>query len=127
MIRSKFDEQFWVSNISNMDVSLADLALSIPARKTVNLLDRRHYSFTMEQLKASHTNGSLFNKRGKIKKRVVPPVFETRQMVEVDFNVVVPSRRRSVVQIEHIQYDELDLSDDVFAEQAADFVDENKK
>ena len=127
MTRSRFSEQFWVTNVSNMNVSLADLALSIPARKTVNLLDRRHYSFTKEQLEASETSGSLFKKQSKIKKRKVPPVTETRQMVEVDFNAVVPSRRRSVVQIEHIQYDELELSDDLFAEQTADLTDENKK
>jgi hypothetical protein len=127
MTRSRFSEQFWVTNISNMDVSLADLALSIPARKTVNLLDRRHYSFTIEQLEISHASGSLFAKNKKIKKRKIPPVTETRQMVEVDFNAVVPSRRRSIVKIEHIQYDELELSDDLFAEQTADLTDENKK
>lgn len=127
MVKSRFSEQFWVTNISNMNVSLADLALSIPARKTVNLLDTRHYSFTKEQLEASHTNGSLFKKRSKIKKRKVPPIIETRQMLEVDFNAIVPSRRRSIVQIENIQYEELDLSDDIFAQQVADLTDENKK
>jgi hypothetical protein len=127
MTRSRFSEQFWITNVSNMNVSLADLALSVPARKTINLLDRRHYSFTKEQLEASEASGSLFKKRSKIKKRKVPPITETRQMVEVDFNAVVPSRRRSVVKIEHIQYDELELSDDLFAEQTADLTDENKK
>ncbi len=125
MAKSRFSEQFWVTNISNMNVSLADLALSIPARKTVNLLDARHYSFNREQLVISATTGSLFKKQSKIKIRKVPPVIETRQMLEVDFNAIVPSRRRSIVQIENIQYEELELSDDIFAQQVADFTDEN--
>ncbi len=125
MTKSRFSEQFWVSNISNMNVSLADLALSIPARKTVNLLDNRHYSFTKEQLVASAATGSLFKKQNKIKVRKVPPIIETRQILAIDYNAVVPSRRRSIVQIENIQYEELDLPDDIFAEQSADLTDDN--
>jgi hypothetical protein len=125
MTKSRFSEQFWISNISNMNVSLTDLGLTIPAHKTVNLLDKRHYSFSKDELILSATSGSLFKKNSKLKVRKVPPIIERRQIIEVDFNAVVPSRRRSIVQIENIRYEELDLSDDLFAEQSADLTDEN--
>lgn len=125
MAKSKFSEEFWVTNVSNMNVSLSDLGLSVPARKTVNLLDKRHYSFNKEELVVSAASGSLFKKRTKVVVRKVPPVVEAQKMLEVDFNAVVPSRRRSVVKIEHIQYEELELSDDIFAAQVADLTDEN--
>lgn len=118
------DNEFWVTNVSDRDVSLSDLGLSISARRTVNLLDRRHYSFDRPTLIASKTNGSLYLKRDKIRVRKVPPVFERRQMLEIDYNAHVPTRRKSAVVIVDVHYDELDLSDDKFAEQAADLVDQ---
>lgn len=124
MARSKFSEQFWVSNISNMNVSLTDLGLTVPARRTVNLLDARHYNFNKEELILSATSGSLFKKKNKVVVRKIPPVVEAKKMLEVDFNAIVPSRRRSIVQIEHIRHEELELSDDIFAQQMADLTDE---
>lgn len=123
-IKSQASKQFLVSNISDMNVSLSDLGLTIPARKTVNLLDKRHYSFTEEELTLSATSGSLFKKKAKVVVRKVPPIFETRQLVEVDHNAVVPSRRRSAVQITEERHEELEVSDDIFAEQMADLTDQ---
>lgn len=127
MVKRKFSEQFWIANISNMNVSLGDLGLTVPARRSMNLLDNRHHSFNKEQLLASAATGSLFKKRDKIVIRKVAPIIETRQIVEVDHNATVPSRRRSVVQIEEIHYEELDVTDDVFAAEAADFTDQDYK
>jgi hypothetical protein len=123
-IKSQTSEQFWVSNISDMNVSLSDLGLTIPARKTVNLLDKRHYSFSQEELALSAVSGSIFKKKSKVVVRKVPPVFETRQLLEVDYNALAPSRRRSIVQIREERHEELEVSDDMFAEQMADLTDE---
>lgn len=123
--KSQSSEQFWVSNISNMNVSLSDLGLTIPAHKSVNLLDKRHYSFNKEDLILSATSGSLFKKKSKVVVRKIPPAIEAPKIPEVDHNAIVPSRRRSIIQIEKIQYEELDISDDTFAQQAADLIDQN--
>lgn len=123
MVRSNFSNYFWVSNVSKRDVGLADLGLVIPARKTVNLLDKRHYYLTKDQLIASATSGSLFKKQNLVKVRKVPPYFEPRPKLEIAENAVVPSRRRSAVQVEEIYHEELEISDDAFAEQAADLID----
>ena len=54
-------------DISKKDVTLSDLRVKIPARKGVNLLDQKHFSYTYEQLKESMLNGSIYAKSKYIK------------------------------------------------------------
>lgn len=121
---------FWVSNISKMNVSLTDLGLTIPAGKTVNLLDKKHYSYTREELLVSAATGSLFKKKSKVVVRKVPPQYNPGipgVIKEVAAPGNFPSRRRSIVEVIEKEYEELDLSDDTFAQEAADLVDETNK
>jgi len=120
-------KHFWITNISNKDISLEDLGLTIKAHRSINLLDRRHYSLNTAQLTASAATGSLFKKRDKVVVRKIPPPIERRKLLEVDREAVIPTRRRSTNKVEEVYYEELDISDDTFAEQAADLVDENIK
>lgn len=108
--------QFWITNASIRNVCLSDLRLYVPARKSLNLLDEKHFHYTLEQLLASQINGSLFNKRDKIFVRDVPPI-----------NIILPgiykseqflSRpSRSNVTIEEKNYEELNFSDQKFADE----------
>lgn len=117
---------FWVTNISNRNVSLSDLGLTIPAGKTMNLLNTERYAFGITELIKSATSGSLFKKRDKIVVRKVPPTIEEKKIVEMDFNAAVPSRRRSVVEPVEVYHEELEISDESFAEQAAELLDNYK-
>lgn len=119
-------DTFWVSNISNRNVSLYDLGLTIPAGKSVNLLDRKHYFFNKEELVSSAVSGSLFKKKDKIVVRKVPPVFESVVKLEVS-TYSMPFKVRSTVQTTEQNYDELDISDEAFAEQNADLIDQYNK
>jgi hypothetical protein len=65
--------EFWVNNISDKDVMLGDLRIKIPARRGVNLMDKRHYSYTYEQLKESMQSGSIYTKQAYIKVGKGPP------------------------------------------------------
>lgn len=65
--------EFWISNVTDLNVCLRDLAYTVPARAHKNLLDERHFRYTREELEASKESGSLFRKRDKIKVRAVPP------------------------------------------------------
>jgi len=125
MVQPDKNEQFWVSNISKMDVSLTDLGLTIPARKTVNLLDKKHYFFTKEELINSAVSGSIFKKRKKIVVRKLPPTVEPKKIIEVSQYAFLPSRARraSAIQTEEIRYEELEIPDEVYAEQTADLTD----
>ena len=114
---------FWVTNITPMNVTLADLALNIKAFSTVNLLDKRHYSYTLEQLIKSSQSGSLFKKRNKIALRNVAPI-ETKEKMSTR-DEVIPSRGRSVFEIEHKEYDELKVSEQDFKEQDELYAKEN--
>lgn len=110
---------FWVTNISNMNVSLADLNLTIKAFTSVNLLDKKHYSYTEEQLQKSANNGSLAKKKDKIVVRKFAPEIVTKNNKTIS-DTSIPSRGRSVLIIAEEQYEELNVSDIQFAEENAE-------
>ncbi len=114
---------FWVTNISNKNVMLSDLYISIKANSSVNLLSKHHY-FTLEQLEKSHASGSLYKKRDKIVKRKVPPPPEEPAQLQVDLHSVVPSKPRSIFEIEHKRYVELEITDEQYQAQSGDLDDE---
>lgn len=118
---------FWVTNVSNRNVTLTDLALNIKAFTTVNLLDSKHYSYTKEQLEKSLASGSLFLKRRMIRKRTVAPPVENKQQIPIVQEATIPGRERSVLDIKQEHYDELqvDVKEDVekFAAENADLAD----
>lgn len=119
-LRPENNSHFWVTNVCNRNVSLADLALTIPAYATVDLLSK-HYHFTIKQLEASAENGSIYKKSNKIKVRnvapqpVVKPGIHTAKIEQK----LAPSPLRSLVKIEQTKYEELELSDEQYAEEAA--------
>lgn len=115
------NKEFWVTNLSNRDVSLADLNLTIRAFTSVNLLGKR-YHYTLEQLEKSVACGSIFKKRDKIVKRIVPPQFIKMNSVDMS-DANIPSRERSVLDIKEEKYEELMVSDEDFAKENADLVD----
>jgi len=117
---------FWITNISNRNVSLSDLGLSIPARGSVNLMDTRHYYYSLEQLEVSLKSGSLYKKRDKIVKRAFPPV-KNNAPVQIDTQAIFPSKSRSIFEIKEEKFEELEFTDDQYAAQIGDDEDNTKK
>lgn len=101
---------------------MSDLNLTINAFSTVNLLDNKHYSYTIQQLEKSFASGSLFKKRNRFKLRKNAPEIITNKIL-FDRDIYSPTRQRSILQIKQENYDELNLSDEKFAEENADLVD----
>jgi hypothetical protein len=101
---------FWVSNVSDRNVTLTDLAINIRAYSTVNLLDSKHYSLTREQLEKSAGSGSLFLKRRLLKVRKNAPTIIKDDM-PVTHESFLPNRERSILNIKNTQYEELDIVD----------------
>jgi hypothetical protein len=103
----KQDQTFWITNISDRNVSLADLNLTIKAFTSVNLLDNKHYSYTLQQLEMSALKGSLYKKSNRLKRRNVPP-----PIIKSDMSILneasIPSRERSVYNIKQEVFEELD-------------------
>jgi hypothetical protein len=118
---------FWVTNLSNMNVSLTDLNLTIKAFSTVNLLDMRHYQYTLEQLQKSATAGSLFKKRNKLVVRKVAPPDPKREEKKSNLQSVIPSREKSIFEIKEEKYEELQITDEQFAMENADTADMDTK
>lgn len=117
---------FWVTNISKRNVSLADLNLTINAYTSVNLLDCKHYNYTLNQLTKSVESGSIYNKRHIIKKRIIAPEV-LKVNIPLNQETFIPTRERSLYSIKEENYEELNVSDEQFAMESADLADEDAK
>jgi len=118
MSRSLSKSEFWVINVSDRNVSLSDLALSIPAGRAYNLLDDKHFHYTIEQLKASMETGSLYKKRNRIKIGNGPP--QSRKLPKLTVSKYpIEIRPRSATTVEEPVFDELIVSDSDYAEELA--------
>lgn len=120
-------EAFWVSNMTPRNVTLADLALNIKAFTTVNLLDKKHYKYTLEQLLKSKESGSLFVKKTLVSVRDVPPPTKKKDELPIIRSAFMPTRARSVLEIENKEYKELTdaledskKADEIYAAENAD-------
>lgn len=118
---------FWVTNMSPMNVTLADLALNIRAFSTVNLLDEKHYKYTLDQLLKSKESGSLFKKRDKIVVRDIPPPDPKKNQIQIVYGSIIPDRARSLYKVNEEEYEELKVSeedqkkqDEIYAQENAD-------
>lgn len=111
MKQKKLPPPFWLSNVSNRNVSLTDLAITVKAFSTVNLMDTRHYQLTREQLEKSAKEGSIYLKRRMLRVRVVPPVVEQVNMTMAP-DAIIPGRERSTLNIKEEHYEELQVETD---------------
>lgn len=98
---------FWVTNRSNRNVTLSDLALNIKAFTTINLLDEKHYHYTIDQLEHSRLSGSLFKKKGLVAVRNVAPPEPEKNTIPIVKDAPFPSKERSLFVISQVEYDEL--------------------
>lgn len=112
---------FWLTNFSKRNVSLADLNLTIKAFSSVNLLDKKHYSYTLDQLVKSANEGSIFKKQSMLVVRQTAPTV-IKMNIPFDRETFIPSRERSLYSIKEENYDELNVSDEDFAKENADIV-----
>lgn len=119
-------KSFWVTNICNRNVSLADLNLTIKAFSSVNLADDKHYHYTLEELEKSAQSGSLFKKRNVIYVRKVPPTM-IKVGIPLARETFLPSRERSVFSIKEENYEELNISDEQFASENAEIAELDSK
>lgn len=112
-------QSFWITNISNRNVSLADLNLTIKAFSSVNLLDEKHYAYSLEQLQVSAEKGSLAKKKDKLVVRTFAPK-STQKNIGISREAMIPTRERSLFNIKEEHYEELNISDEDFAKENAD-------
>ncbi len=118
-------EEFWITNITNTNVNLTDLGFTVKPWMTINILDSRHYYFTKEQILKSVESGSLYKRRDKIVVRKTPPILNKPHLVTVDENSITPNKSKSSIVVveknyEDLNFPELSIKDDDFAERNAE-------
>lgn len=106
---------FWITNITNTDIHLSDLNVTIRAKASVDLLHKQ-YKLTLEQINKSQSNGSISKRAGKLFKRNLPPEKVKEQIIEKS-QVPLLRPRRSVLEITEKKYSELEMSDEEYANQ----------
>jgi hypothetical protein len=119
-------KDFWITNITNMNVCLSDLNLTVKAFHSVNLLDRKHYHYTIEQLELSRKTGSIAKRKNKIVVRDNAPEVITKNIAFLKESYI-PDRRKSTYEIRNEKYEELSITDEQFAEENADLADLDTK
>ncbi len=119
--------EFWITNISKKDVNLSDLAVSIKAHSSINLLDKKHYSLTREQCEKSVNSGSIYVRRSYIKVREVLPYEPIKQNLQVANTIRSDRVLRPVIHVEQPEYEELSFSDEEIASDALDMFEDKKK
>lgn len=122
------DPDYWITNISNRDVTLHDLGVTVRARTSINLLNKRHYSLSIKDIEKSAKDGSLFSRKRMIIRRVTPPTINSLSFkMAIDHTAIIPTRTHSIYEIKQEQYDELIVSDEEFAEENAETVEMDKQ
>src|ERR1035437_3003400 len=112
----KKEQSFWLVNLSDRNITLTDLALNIKAYTSINLLDKKHYRYTIEQLEKSKESGSIFNKKHALKVRETAPDI-VKNIIEINKEAIIPTRERSIYSIKNEKYEELQVTDDEYAEE----------
>lgn len=110
-------QEFWVINISRMNVSLADLNITIPRKARMNLLK---YNYTLKELEESRESGSIYRKRDKILVSYQEPIFINELSKKEISETPIKKQLRSVVKQESGKDENLLFSDEQFAESMLD-------
>jgi len=119
-------KEFWVANKTKRDVALSDLRVTIPAYKIINLLDQRHYNLTLEQLEASAKSGSLFKRNRILAINDVGPAPAPIRQIPVSKYPGIRRNDRPIRTVETPNYEELQFSDEMFANENIDIAEEYK-
>lgn len=122
---SKSSKFFWITNITKKAHHIDDLGVIIYPMRSLNLLDTKHNNITEEQLINSAKNGSLFKKKSAIIIRQVPPGVQKKNRIELKEDAILPTKKRSAVELDNIKYEELEVSDDTYAEENAELAEKD--
>jgi len=117
--KSPNEPEFWVTNVSKKNVTLGDLALSIPRGRSYNLLDSRNFDYTEEQLVKSAESGSLWVKRHLIKMGIQPRE-EPKDEGPTISKQPIQIRKASAVKLEEPEYSDWLYSDEEFAHEMSE-------
>lgn len=127
----KTNKSFWVRNISKNAISINDLGLHLMPFQFANLLNNKAYPYlTPEIIKSSLNGGAL----GKFKDRIIickvappnPDKLKTSPPIDVDLLSTPPTKIRSLLVHKEEHYEELQLSDEDYANENAELAEEDE-
>jgi hypothetical protein len=111
--------KFLIYNKSKLNVSVGDLHITIPAGKTIDLLNNKT-GLTLEELQKSYSSGSLYKKRDKLVKvesipqQIMLPIKVSNLATATDNPIGIKQEKTSIYDGLHDNYD---VSDDEYIKQ----------
>lgn len=120
--------EYWITNIStSKDISISDLRITVPATKSLNLLDSNHHTYTYEQLEKSRLTGGIKERSRWLKVRDVAPQKQIRPGIHLTKNARIAKLRAPSVKIKYKKYEELgdkeeQLAEEQFAAEEAEII-----
>lgn len=126
--KKRAKHEFWITNISrNKDISLGDLRLTIRKGESRNLLDSKHYSYTLDELEKSAESGSIKIKSKFIKVRNLPPLYAVNPgKYQIAKQFRISKARNFNVDVTKPKFEELDFENeqdlDLVVEDEADII-----
>jgi len=112
----------WITNITKNKINLGDLGFTLKPYQTVDMLDERHSSYTVEQISDSIKNGSISKRLNKsIYVRMSEPLKPIDRRIETS-KTSFPYKQRTIVEVTEANYEELEIgiSDEEYAVDNAD-------
>lgn len=122
MRKTNKETEFWVSNISDRNVSLRDLGITLRSKSNVNLLDDKHWSFNLEQLQLSAESGSLKAKSNMLKVRISAPevLIKSGPQLSTMPRFIAQNTARTKIVVEERVFEELNISDEQMANELSE-------
>jgi hypothetical protein len=115
----------WVTNRTNHRVSVGDLNFTLKPHQTLDILDYRHSSLSVEMVEKSLNDGDLMARKKEQKIYFNQEKPQSKKVKIIDPEIVAfPSRCRTSITVAEKKYEELEqtsiMDDYEFAEQNAD-------
>lgn len=113
-------KELWITNVTKKDIFIYDLNFTVKALTSINILDPRH-RLTEDMVNKSFEQGSLSKKKHEIIRRVSAPDVTKLNFIPISQNFR-PSSERGIRYDRSLEpnYEELDITDEQFAEEYAD-------
>jgi len=122
----------FVTNITKNDIHIGDLGIIVNPYKTIDLLNEKHSILTIDQVKKSIEQGSLFKRIQKKQLLIRQSAPQKAERILDVSKVIFPHRKRTAVKFEEKVFEELEIGlnledEEIFAEEMADIASENRK
>lgn len=127
--RKSIKEELWVSNISKTDITISDLGITIASFSTIDLFNFKKYPFLNKDLVIkSIQTGGISKRPEKLIIRMIAPEKQIIKNLPVSSAPLIGSLySKNAIGLDKEKIEELELPEEAYAEENADFAEFDRK